>query len=727
MAGLGQGRELGTVLFVDVVDSTRVLAQVGDERWAALLDALEGAIGEAVAARGGQVVKTTGDGALALLPGPTAAVDCAAALHEAAGALGLLLRAGAHTGELQRRGNDISGLAVHVAARLMGLAEGGETFVSAMVTLLAADTGFTFEGRGRQTLKGLSAPVEVFASSPPSAGPPGSRPQILGQGADEGVEALLASHGAAGFLDVDVAFVRRIERALDQAPADELVVRAQLEAKLAYELRGDPATLERRERLLTDAASHAEASGDRAALLAALLARQHALWDPAGAEARLVAAEEATSIARDVGDIDGELGARLARVHALIEVGRLADAEVELATYARLAAPLDRPDLRVFVSSRRSLVAAIRGRFDEAARHADEAADAAAAAGMQDADRLVAALHGPVDRARGNLQRFEAGEGFLNRLATTLPGHHFEATLAALLLDVGRPEAARVELARAMPSLSASTGHRWLAAACEAARVAAAVGTVEDCRRLHDLLVPNADRFATLGPAFFGAVRQYLGPLAVRLGSVDDAVAHLERAVADLDAMAALPHAAVARGSLAEAYAARGDHRRAEAVAAAALEMATPLGMAPLVAALSAASRESTTAWSLRRDGDDWVLAAGDERGRFRDARGFGHLHTLVANPHRDIPAADLEAGVASAGPVGGDRPATLDQAAIAAYRARLDRIKVELDAADRAGDATRAGELEVERTSLVSELKRGIGLGGRSRLAPDAGERALG
>jgi len=138
---------------------------------------------------------------------------------------------------------------------------------------------------------------------------------------------------------------------------------------------------------------------------------------------------------------------------------------------------------------------------------------------------------------------------------------------------------------------------------------------------------------------------------------------------------------------------------------------------------LLASLRPPADEWTLRRDGADWLLTAGDERARLRESRGMAYLTALLAAPGREITALDLAAGgmgllAAAAEPV-------LDTVARDAYRRRLAALDDELDAADAAGDSTRAERAATERDALLGELGRSTGLGGRERGVSGADERA--
>lgn len=161
--------ELSAVLFVDVVESTRRLIDVGDAAWAAVLDDFEGLCETSVVDHHGRVVKTTGDGILALLHTVTAAIECAGAIHAAAPDLGLALRIGVHVGEVHGRGDDVAGAAVHLAARLLGIAAPGETIVSAAAAMLAPAAADRLVPRGSVELRGFAQPVTVFVV--PASGP----------------------------------------------------------------------------------------------------------------------------------------------------------------------------------------------------------------------------------------------------------------------------------------------------------------------------------------------------------------------------------------------------------------------------------------------------------------------------------------------------------------------------------------------------------------------------
>jgi len=158
-------RVLATVLSTDIVGSTRSAAEIGDQAWRRLLDSHDQLAKQMVAKHRGIFVKSTGDGILATFDGPGRAVRCALALGTASKQIGLPLRAGLHTGEIEIRERDIGGIAVHAAARVMAQSQSSEVLVSRVVTDLVAGAGLKFSERGSHELKGLPGRWDLFAAS----------------------------------------------------------------------------------------------------------------------------------------------------------------------------------------------------------------------------------------------------------------------------------------------------------------------------------------------------------------------------------------------------------------------------------------------------------------------------------------------------------------------------------------------------------------------------------
>jgi class 3 adenylate cyclase len=158
-------RILSTVLFTDLVDSTRRAAQSGDRAWAGLLDRHLDQTRAAVTAHGGEMIKSTGDGALALFTGPAQGVRAAKRVIVDASGLGLGVRTGLHTGEVERSREDVAGLAVHLAARIMSMANAGEVLTSRTVRDLVIGSELSFTDRGEHELKGVPDRWSIYAAA----------------------------------------------------------------------------------------------------------------------------------------------------------------------------------------------------------------------------------------------------------------------------------------------------------------------------------------------------------------------------------------------------------------------------------------------------------------------------------------------------------------------------------------------------------------------------------
>jgi class 3 adenylate cyclase len=155
-------RMLATILFTDIVDSTKRAAGTGDRRWRELLDNHDRMAGRQIHRFGGRQVKCTGDGILATFDGPGRAIQCGIALCEGARQLGLEVRVGLHSGEVERRGDDVAGIGVHIAARVQACAEPGEVWVSRTMTDLVTGSGIVFSDRGEHQLKGVPGTWQLF-------------------------------------------------------------------------------------------------------------------------------------------------------------------------------------------------------------------------------------------------------------------------------------------------------------------------------------------------------------------------------------------------------------------------------------------------------------------------------------------------------------------------------------------------------------------------------------
>jgi class 3 adenylate cyclase len=151
--------------FTDIVGSTELAADIGDRRWRELLDQHNAVVRRELDRFRGRELNTAGDGFLAMFDGPARAVVCAVSIRDAARALGLQIRFGLHTGELELVGSDIRGIAVHTGARVAAIAGAGEVLVSSTVKDLVAGSGLQFEDRGAHALKGVPGEWRLHAVS----------------------------------------------------------------------------------------------------------------------------------------------------------------------------------------------------------------------------------------------------------------------------------------------------------------------------------------------------------------------------------------------------------------------------------------------------------------------------------------------------------------------------------------------------------------------------------
>jgi pimeloyl-ACP methyl ester carboxylesterase/class 3 adenylate cyclase len=156
-------RVLATVLFTDIVSSTERLADAGDRKWRETLDSHNRIVRRELDRHRGRELHTAGDGFLATFDGPARAVRCATAIVDGVREIGIDVRAGLHTGEIELAGNDAAGIAVHIGKRVSDLADSGEVLVSRMVVDLVAGSGLTFVARGAQVLKGVPGEWQLYA------------------------------------------------------------------------------------------------------------------------------------------------------------------------------------------------------------------------------------------------------------------------------------------------------------------------------------------------------------------------------------------------------------------------------------------------------------------------------------------------------------------------------------------------------------------------------------
>ncbi|HEY3683376.1 MAG TPA: ATP-binding protein [Streptosporangiaceae bacterium] len=558
-----------------------------------------------------------------------------------------------------------------------------------------------------------------------SRGLPGVARRLAGEltGPGDGdpvVRLALTAPSTVPFLDVDTNVVRLLEAAAERTRDD--ATRSRVLARLARELLGDASAAARRRALSDEALALARRAGDPGPLAEVLDARLHALWDPEGARDRLDAGSEIIELARAAGDGTRERHGLFWRFVALMELGRVPEAESALAAFAREVTAAGDPQAAVMVTARHAMLAVLHGRFDQAGRLTGRVAASAREAGLADAEAISETLALSIALETGaGVAEWERAVDALLAAARRSPGHLFEATAARLLVSLGRTDDAAAELDGLLPRALAASGPRWLGAMTDLAVVAAATGDRAAAARIHAALVPYRGRLVVWAGAnsAWGPVSHQLGLLAATMGRDADAAGDFGEAVELEERIGALPFLAHSLAGLADALEASGEAGRAAACRGRARGIAERLGMSVLLARLGRPAGE----WTLARDGDDWLLTAGDEQARLRDGRGLHYLRALLAAPGRDVRALDLAAG--GAGLAASAPGPVIDTAARDAYRRRLGEVTAAIEAADRTGDGAAAERAEAERRALLRELRGAAGLGGRDReVAPEA-ERA--
>jgi class 3 adenylate cyclase len=156
-------RMLATVLFTDIVGSTQAASRLGDRKWRALLDAHYAILRAELDRFGGREIDTAGDGLFAAFTGPARAINCACAMRDAIRTLGIEIRIGLHTGEVETAREGLAGIAVHIGARVAAAAQPSEVLVSRTVADLVAGSGIPFQDRGAHPLKGVSGDWQLYA------------------------------------------------------------------------------------------------------------------------------------------------------------------------------------------------------------------------------------------------------------------------------------------------------------------------------------------------------------------------------------------------------------------------------------------------------------------------------------------------------------------------------------------------------------------------------------
>jgi hypothetical protein len=546
----------------------------------------------------------------------------------------------------------------------------------------------------------------------------------------------------------DPVSVALLETALDATANVEGSPRALLLAMLAQALYFSS----ERERCVAtsiEALDLARRGTDPISLATSLLSRQLLLVGPGDPSERLALADESRAVAEAVGFDEAVHLSRLSRTLALLELGRVAEAGDEIDRMRHHAERTHLPEWHWHATVHRASLSILAGRFDDGARFAAEAL-----AIRRDASD-PGALH--VFTAQAFLCRIETGdaatlEGSIRHLIADFPAvPAWRCALAVTLVDAGRLAEARAVIDALAPDDFAAIRPDFLypVALAWLAQVAAALNDAAYARTLYRLLEPFAERnlvVSVYSPGCLGSAHRYLALLAETLGDVTRAVEHGDAALstnARLGARAALARTQHEQARRLLARDGTGDRERARALRSAARETVEACGMTRLAADLlepasSAAEpppaprppAAATVEAVMSRDIDYWRIGYGRDRFQLKDTKGLSFLHTLLRHPGREFHVLDL-AGGGEPGADGGSRAAAgdagdvLDPAARAAYKRRLEDLRETLEEAQSFNDLERAARAEHEIDFLSEELARAVGMGGRSRKAASAVERA--
>jgi tetratricopeptide (TPR) repeat protein len=548
--------------------------------------------------------------------------------------------------------------------------------------------------------------------------------------------AALSAAAGAETGTIDRPLIRILEEALNLVGVRSGRRRAMLHAQLARSLYFADVT--RRHAHSEEAVRIATGIDDDVARLAALRARQLALWEPGQCAARRAIGAEILDLATGTRDAMAMADALGWRVLDHLELGEMSVVNDALRRYRELAASCRLPRVRWHVTVVEAALAALAGRFRDAERLAQRAV------GLLPPNRHnnVAAFFGVqlflIYEEEARLAELEAVVSIAAERAVNLP--IWRAGMVLLHATLGRRETAQ----RALSELGGARFEdlprdgNLLGTYARLAEACALLDAPAFAEPLLPLLEPHTGAVVVLATTAgaLGSTARYAGLLAHVLGRHDVAVAHFEQALATNERIGALPQLAHTQRELARTLRLRGaprDRERAAALETEAAATAARLGLVALQQRLASGAEParptaaptavpSRRAARLLREGDVWTIVCGDEITRIKDTKGVAHLVELLRHPGREFHALDL----GGAGDLRtGDSGEMLDADARRAYKARLNELRDELEEAESFHDVGRTARLREEMDMLADELSRASGLGARSRKAGSDAERA--
>jgi AAA ATPase domain len=543
-----------------------------------------------------------------------------------------------------------------------------------------------------------------------------------------------------------------LQEALDGLRAQDDPLRARLLARLSLELTFADET-KRTDSLSLEAVTMARRLADPVALRSAIDARWMAVWGPDGLEERTALVAELLQVAAQTGDREIELDGLAMRAASSLESGDIRAVHADIAAHAQLVEELPIAVHRWAAITMRALRALLHGALEDAETLAEEASS------LQPGRPNVMFTH--IDQLA--MLRWEQGRlGELCDQWRKVVDRFPKAAFARAWLSLAEAERGDSDDARrGLRSLAEQIPQRprdgiWLPAVALASLLSARLNEPDAAGSLYPLLRPYAGHviaFTAPQPVVcLGSASFYLALLAATTSRWAQAADHFQAAIRAHDRLGARPLLARTRYEYARMLLRRGraaDHSQALGLLDGTLATADHLGMVAVaegirtLQAAKAAVPEAATNL-FRREGEYWTVGFEGSVVRLRDTKGLRHLARLLAHPGREFHATELEAAdrppppAAAVGPRDraaggelavrpdlGDAGALLDETAKAAYRARLDELRADLEEAERFNDLARAAQVRQERDFLVRELARAVGLGGRDRRAASHAERA--
>lgn len=550
----------------------------------------------------------------------------------------------------------------------------------------------------------------------------------------------------------DQSLIAVLEEAQRELGTGDSALTAAVKARLAIALYFTREEAERL-RLATEAVAMARRLGEPMALIPALITRHFMLWGTGDLDERLAITEEGMDLAERLADPQPGFELQRWRLLDLLEKGELTMMDRELDVYRRRAEDVRLPTYRWHARLTGAMRVLLAGHFGEGGWRATE---------------LMAEKPEGYASPRGQcymIQAFIVGREY-RRLAEldapfkALARHYPAMPIWRCGLAVVRAEQGLDAWVHTLIAPLAAAGFadlprdgNYVPALTLLAELAHDLGETTWAAALYPLLAPFADRVVIVGPSAgcYGAAARYLGLLAGTLGRNDEAAGHYEAALEMNERIASRPWVAYTRYDYARLLIAMGQDERAAALLDGARRTAEDLDMPRLRARLQKLTRDRPVRAEapapvvrvpavLRHDGEEWIIRYGTDGFRAKDVKGFTYLVTLLRHPGQEFHALDLGGGAGTAAATAsgraladeglvardlGDAGELLDAGARAAYKERLIALHEDLEEAKDRGDVERATDAESEIEILTRELARATGLGGRSRRAGSAAERA--